>query len=83
MISPSLLNPAARNVFNNLAHRVALAGEPFQNFFDPALLKKDLQTAGFRQIEDLGPGELNNLYFQGRTDKLKVGSLAHIINAMV
>lgn len=83
MISPSLLNPTARNVFDNLAYRVASAGEPFQNFFDPVLLKKDLQTMGFRQIEDVGPWELNDMYFQGRTDELKVGSLAHIINAMV
>jgi methyltransferase (TIGR00027 family) len=83
MISPSLLNPTARNAFDNLAHRVALAGEPFQNFFDPSMLKKDLQTMGFRQIEDLGPRELNDMYFSGRTDKLKVGSLAHIMKAMV
>lgn len=83
MISPSLLNPTARNVFDNLAYRVALAGEPFQNFFDPSSLKNDLQTMGFRKIEDLGPKELNDLYFRERADKLKVGSLAHIMNAIV
>jgi methyltransferase (TIGR00027 family) len=83
MISPSLLNPTARDVFDNLAYRVALAGEPFQTFFDPSLLKNNLQAIGFGQIEDLGPKELNDQYFRGRKDELKVGSLAHIVNARV
>jgi methyltransferase (TIGR00027 family) len=83
MISPSLLNPTARRVFDNLANRVALAGEPFQSFFDPYFLKKDLLAMGFRQIENLGSGELNDLYFRGRKDELKAGGLAHIMNVTV
>jgi methyltransferase (TIGR00027 family) len=83
MISPSLLNPVSRSVFDNLAHRVALAGEPFQSTFDPSLLKNSLQIMGFGQIEDIGPGELNEQYFRGRKDGLKAGSLSHIMNARV
>jgi methyltransferase (TIGR00027 family) len=83
MISPSLLNPAARSVFDNLANQVASGGEPFQTFFDPRLLGKDLQAMGFGQIKDLGPRELNDLYFSGRKDGLKAGGLAHIMNAIV
>jgi methyltransferase (TIGR00027 family) len=83
MISPSLLNPTARRAFDSLAQRVALACEPFQTFFDPSLLKNSLRAMGFGQIEDVGPEQLNARYFRGRTDELRVGSLAHVMNARV
>lgn len=83
MISPSLLNQSARNVFEKLANRVASAGEPFQNFLDPSALKKDLQGIGFKKIRDLDSVELNKMYFSEREDELKAGGLAHIIHAMV
>jgi len=82
-ISPSLLTPVQRLAFDNLAQRVALAGEPFQSFFDPTLLKHSLREMGFGEVEDLGPDELNARYFQGRTDGLKVGSLGHVMSARV
>jgi methyltransferase (TIGR00027 family) len=83
MISPTLLNPAARRAFDSLAHRVALAGEHFQSFFDPSSLKSSLTAMGFRQIEDIEPEEMNARYLQGRTDRLRSGSLAHVMNARV
>ena len=83
MISLSLLNSTSRRAFDSLAHRIALAGEPFLTFFDPSSLKKSLKAMGFRQIDDLGPDELNGLYFQARADELRVGSLAHVMNATV
>ncbi len=83
MISPSLLNPSAHRAFESLAHRVALEGEPFQTFFSPSSLKTSLLVMGFRQIEDVKPEEMNSRYFQGRTDGLRVGSLAHVMNARV
>jgi methyltransferase (TIGR00027 family) len=82
-ISPSLLKPAARLAFDKLAHRVALAGEPFETFFDPSVLKSSLRTMGFGQIDDLGPDDLNARYFQGRPDKLRVGGFTHVMNARV
>jgi methyltransferase (TIGR00027 family) len=83
MISPSLLNPTARRALDGLASRVALAGEPFQTFFDPSSLKNSLRAMGFGQIEDLGPEELNDRYFRARTDGLRVDSLSHVMNARV
>lgn len=82
-ISPSLLNPTARSAFDSLANRVALAGEPFRSSFDPSLLKDRLHAMGFGQVEDLGPGEMNALYFQGRADKLRAGGFTHVMNARV
>jgi methyltransferase (TIGR00027 family) len=83
MLSPSLLNPAQRSRFDAVAQRVASAGEPWQAFFDPALLTVDLRDMGFSYVEDNGPGEINKRYFKDRKDGLRVGSLSHILSACV
>jgi len=83
MISPSLLTPAQRSRFDALAQRVALAGEPWQAFFDPGLLTRDLRAMGFGYVEDKGPEEINARYFKNRKDGLRVGSLSHLMNAQV
>ncbi len=83
MISPSLLNPAQRSRFDALAQRAASAGEPWQAFFDPRLLTRDLRNMGFGYVEDKGPEEINARYFKDRKDELRVGSLSHLMNARV
>lgn len=83
MISPSALDPVRRQAFDRLAHYVASAGEPFETFFDPALLEDNLRALGFGGIEDLGPEELNARYFQGRPDQLRIGGFARVMNARV
>jgi O-methyltransferase involved in polyketide biosynthesis len=82
-ISPSLLTPAQRLVFDALAQRVASAGEPWQAFFDPGLLAGDLRAMGFGTVEDLGPEEINTKYFKDRRDGLCIGTLSHLIKAWV
>ncbi len=82
-LSPSLLSRSELWVFDALAKRVAAAGEPFQTFFDPPALTADLKAKGFVQVEDLDGNTLNERYFQGRTDGLRVGSLAHMMAAWV
>jgi methyltransferase (TIGR00027 family) len=83
MISPSLLTPPQRSVFDAFARRVGSAGEPWQTFFDPDLLARDLRAMGFRYVDDKGPEEINARYFKDRKDGLKVGSLSHLMNAQV
>jgi methyltransferase (TIGR00027 family) len=83
MISPSLLTPAQRTRFDALARRVASAGEPWQAFFDPEVLTRDLRAMGFEYAEDLGPEEINARYFKDRKDGLRVGSLSHLMKAQV
>jgi methyltransferase (TIGR00027 family) len=83
MISPSLLTPVQRAVFDAIAQRVASAGEVWQAFFDPHLLMQDLRAMGFGQVEDNGPEEINGKYFQNRKDGLRVGSLSHIMKAQI
>lgn len=80
---PCLMNPDQKKAIDILSERVASADEPFQTFFDPALLKKNLMTMGFRKLEDLSPEEINARYFHGRSDGLKINGPAHIMNAQV
>ncbi|MGE5284687.1 MAG: class I SAM-dependent methyltransferase [Actinomycetota bacterium] len=83
MILPSLMGHSSRLAFDRLAHRVASAGEPFRTFFDPSSLRNRLMTMGFTQIENIDPEEMNARYFRERTDKLRVGNLANVMNARV
>jgi len=83
VISPSLLNPQQRSAFDDLSKRVAMAGEPWQTFFDPSSLAADLFALGFEEAIDLGPDEINALYFIGRNDNLKVRGFGHIMKAIV
>jgi O-methyltransferase involved in polyketide biosynthesis len=83
MISPSSLTPAQRSRFDALARQVASAGEPWQAFFDPELLARDLRAMGFGHVEDKGPEEINAVYFKNRKDGLRVGSLSHLMYARV
>jgi methyltransferase (TIGR00027 family) len=65
---------------DSLASRVALAGEPFQLFFTPEEIATEL--SGFRDIEDLGTGEINARYFAGRSDSLWLrGTAGHLLCA--
>ncbi len=83
MISPSLLSPESRRAFEVIARSVEEGGEPFRSFFDPASLRNGLTEMGFGHVVDMGPEEINARYFQGRTDKLKAGTLARFISARV
>ena len=82
-ISPSLLTSVQRSRFDELARRVASAGEPWHTFFDPGLLAEELRAMGFGYIEDNGPEEVNARYFKNRKDGLQVGSLSHVMIARV
>ncbi len=76
------LDALNRVAFDALSSRVAAAGEPFRGFFDPAELAQDLRRVGFREIEDLGTGEINSRYFRDRNDGLCVrGALARLLCA--
>jgi methyltransferase (TIGR00027 family) len=61
--------------------RLAAAGEPWQAFFDPALLDAQLRALGFAHTEDLGPDELNARFFRDRGDELQVAGLGRVMCA--
>lgn len=50
---------------------------------DPASLAETLDRMGFRLEEDLGPGELEQRYFAGRSDGYHAFPHAHIAQATI
>jgi len=78
-IPPDRLRGPQRAVFEALAARVRAAGEPWQTFYDPAILEQDLRTLGFAVAEDVAPDTINQLYFAGRGDGLAVGGMGHLM----
>jgi methyltransferase (TIGR00027 family) len=82
-VIPDTLSPQAQLVFNELSRRVARGGEPWVTFFDPKVLGAMLRATGFTSLNDMGSEALNQLYFDGREDGLRVGGLAHVVTALV
>ena len=75
-----VLPPLERLGFDSLASRVQLAGEPFQLFFTPEEIADELRAFG--SIEDLGAREINERYFAGRADSLRLmGSAGRMLSA--
>ena len=83
LIRPSLLNSDQRSFFEGFAQKVASAGEPWQTFFDPEVLKRDLRAMGYGYVEDNGPEEIDALYFKNRKDGLRAWELTHLMNAQI
>lgn len=69
---PETLSPKRRRVFDTLQRRVTAAGEPLQLFFTPEGLEGELRRAGFHRIEHVDTDRMNELYFRGRVDGLKL-----------
>jgi methyltransferase (TIGR00027 family) len=69
--------PTARTPLESLARRaiarrVASAGEPFRSSFEEGELPEALRGAGFHAIVELGREGVNDRYFRGRSDGLRV-----------
>jgi len=83
-VERSSLDAVEQMAMDALASRVARAGEPFRLFLDPRALNRMLRAAGFHEIEDLGPVDIDERYFAGRADGLRVSAgLAHLVNARI
>jgi methyltransferase (TIGR00027 family) len=80
-ISPSALSEGDRRVHDDTTRVVAARGEPWLNYFAPPTLAADLRAAGFTSVEDLGPDEIQERYFKGRPDGLRVNGLARLVKA--
>jgi hypothetical protein len=55
--------------------------EPFKSAFRPPALATTLTAMGFRHVVDLDAEALNARYFASRRDRLRVGSIGHVIVA--
>jgi O-methyltransferase involved in polyketide biosynthesis len=74
-LAPEALSPLGRKAFDGLAGRVAAAGEPFQLFFTPEEMEREVHRAGYTRLEQVDSERLNELYFQNRADGLKLSAL--------
>jgi len=84
-VAPETLSPAGRIAFDRLSSRVAAAGEPFQLFFTVEEMEAELRRAGFQRFEQLDSDGLNERYFKGRADGLKLSAvkLSRLVTAWV
>jgi methyltransferase (TIGR00027 family) len=82
-IPPSALGLMQRVLFKLMAARVKAAGEPWITFCYPSDLARELSGMGFRHLEDMTGDLLNQRYFADRTDGLRVGSLYHLMKALI
>jgi len=83
-VDRKLLNLGQRLALYLLSRRVAAAGEPFQLFFHPAELARELKDWGFQRTERLDTEEINARYFKDRADGLRVGGgLGQLMGAWV
>ncbi len=62
---------------------VQRVGEPLKGAFDPAALTTDLAGAGLLLRENLSPSDIEERYFQGRTDGYHAGGHIHFARASV
>jgi O-methyltransferase involved in polyketide biosynthesis len=78
------LDWAEETAMDALASRFAPDGEPLQLFVDSRALGTLLSSAGFHQVEDLGPAEIDRRYFNPRADGLRAPpGLVHLVSARV
>jgi methyltransferase (TIGR00027 family) len=72
---PETLSAEKRVIFDRLAERVAMAGEPFQLFFTPEQVEAEFRRAGFHRVEQFSTDDLNAHYFQNRADGLVLSQI--------
>ncbi|HEY7270463.1 MAG TPA: class I SAM-dependent methyltransferase, partial [Dehalococcoidia bacterium] len=72
--APESQNPHVREMFRNVAE----VGEPFLTGFDPVSLSKELDSCGFRIMEDIGHETVQRRYFGDRTDGLAAQAIQRL-----
>lgn len=72
---PETLSAEKRAIFDRLAGRVAMAGEPFQLFFTVEELEAEFRRAGFHRTEQFSTDDLNAHYFHNRADGLQLSPM--------
>jgi methyltransferase (TIGR00027 family) len=75
----SIAEAGSRAALEALAARVAAVGETLQCHFDTKELHARLANLGFRDIEDLGPGQIAERFFSSRV--AFSGGSAHVLRA--
>jgi len=82
VVCPEGLGSQERAGFAALAARVSTLGEPIRLHFDPSALVAEVSAMGYREVRDVGPGELEATYASDRAAGLRVGSAGRILVAL-
>jgi O-methyltransferase involved in polyketide biosynthesis len=82
-VAPALLHPIDQVISDYAARQFEMDGEPWQSYFHPQELQREIAALGFRDVTDLGADEFNARYFQKRKDRLRVGNGFRILRAIV
>ena len=82
-VAPALLHPIDQVIGDHVARQFEMDGEPWQSYFHPQELQREIAALGFRDVTDLGADELDARYFQRRKDGLRVGSGFRMLRAIV
>jgi methyltransferase (TIGR00027 family) len=78
-----VLSEREQMMMDSMSARVAQSGEPFKIFFVEEQLREELMRVQLRLAGNLGSAELNSLYFDQRTDGLRLrGSAGHLCHAV-
>ena len=83
LLPPSTLSAEDQAVLTVASQSAAQQGEPFQSFFEPKTLESQLRAMGFTQVLHFTPAEATALYFQGRTNGLRLPNYFELIKATV
>jgi methyltransferase (TIGR00027 family) len=69
-IPPELMSPQDRRLFETVSAETARLGEPRLATHVPGEFHRAAEALGFELVEDLGPEQLEERYFAGRSDGL-------------
>ncbi len=73
----------AGKIIRRVQEIVKTAGEPMKTGFDPSTLRAELAPLGWALVEDLGPNEIQERFFSGRTDGYHAFEQTHFARATV
>jgi methyltransferase (TIGR00027 family) len=82
-LAPALLHPIDQLILEYAAKQFDVDGEPWQSYFHPQELHREIAALGFRDVTDFSADQLNARYFQKRKDGLRVGNGFRILRAVV
>jgi methyltransferase (TIGR00027 family) len=76
-----LMDPEVRPGFQMAEKGARAAGTPFLSFFTPEEMLALAREAGFREAQHVSAADLNQRYFAGRTDGLRLASSEELLVA--
>ncbi|HEX7647211.1 MAG TPA: class I SAM-dependent methyltransferase [Noviherbaspirillum sp.] len=80
-LADSLLDGMHRMIRERVRAHVAAEGEPWRSEFVPEALCEEMMRIGFREVEDLGPPDINTRYFAARKDGLQTSGGFRMMHA--